>query len=49
MYWVQILILIQIIKWMPLYWGNKAIPSPTLTLPDTIFNLLIYFLHFYWK
>ncbi len=34
--------LIQIIKWMPPYWDNKALPTPTLTLPDTfIFYFLI--------
>ncbi len=27
---------------MPPYWDNKALPTPTLTLPDTfIFNFLI--------
>ncbi len=26
--------LIQIIKLMPLYWVNKALPTPTLTLPN---------------
>ncbi len=30
--------LIQIIKWMPPYWDNKALPTPTLTLPDTLFS-----------
>ncbi len=30
--------LIQIIKWMPPYWYNKALPTPTLTLPDTLFS-----------
>ncbi len=29
--------LIQIIKWMPPYWGNKALPTPSLTLPGTLF------------
>ncbi len=28
MYWVQIIIFIQIIKWMPPYWDNKALPTP---------------------
>ncbi len=32
------IILIQIIKWMPPYWYNKALPAPTLTLPDTLFS-----------
>ncbi len=31
------IILIQIIKWMPPYWDNKALPTPTLTQPDTLF------------
>ncbi len=35
---MQIIILIQIIKWMPPYWYNKALPTPTLTLPDTLFS-----------
>ncbi len=26
---------------MPPYWDNKALPTPTLTLPDTFFNFLI--------
>ncbi len=30
---------------MPPYWDNKALPTPTLTLPDTfIFNFLIIFI-----
>ncbi len=33
------IILIQIIKWIPSYWVNKALPTPTLTLTD---NLLGY-------
>ncbi len=27
MYWVLKLILIQITKWMPPYWDNKALPT----------------------
>ncbi len=39
---MSIIDLIQIIKWMPPYWDNKALPTPTLTLPDTfILNFLI--------
>ncbi len=39
-YWV--LILIQIIKWMLLYWDNKALPTGTLTLPNTFSNVLLF-------
>ncbi len=35
---MQILILIQIIKSMPPYWDNKALPTPTLTLPYILFS-----------
>ncbi len=28
------------------YWDNKALPVPTLTLPDTYFQHCDYFLHF---
>ncbi len=32
---------------MPPYWDNKALPTPTLTLPDTfIFNFFIIFFIF---
>ncbi len=41
-------ILIQIIKWIPPYWHNKALPRPTLTLLDTLFQLFDHF-YFYWK
>ncbi len=35
-------ILIQIIKWMSPYLDNKALPTPTVTLPETfIFNILV--------
>ncbi len=38
---MQIIVLIQIIKCMPPY-CDKALPTPTLTLPDTlIFNFFI--------
>ncbi len=47
MYWVQIIILIQIIKWMPPYWDNKALPTPTLTLPDTLFSTFWLFPSFF--
>ncbi len=46
------MVLIQIIKWMPSYWDNKALPTTTLTLPDTfVFTLLILdtYFNFYWK
>ncbi len=36
------LIFNNILKLMPPYWDNKALPTPTLTIPDTfIFNFLI--------
>ncbi len=35
--------LIQIIKWMSPYWDNKALPTPTLTLPDTLFATFLLF------
>ncbi len=38
------IILIQIIKWMPPYWDNKALPTPTLTNPILYFNFSIIFL-----
>ncbi len=28
------------------YWENKVLPTPTLTLPDTILNFLIIFFIF---
>ncbi len=31
------------IKWMPPYWDNKALPTPTLTLPDTLFSTFLFF------
>jgi len=35
-------ILIQIIKWMSPYWDNKALPTPTVTLPESfICNFLV--------
>ncbi len=48
MYWVWIIILFQIIKWMAHFWDNKALPTPTLTLPVTFlfFQLFYYFLIF---
>ncbi len=44
MYWVQIIVLIQIIKWMPLYWDNKA-----LTLPGTLLSTFRLFASFLLK
>ncbi len=35
-YWVKIIIVIQIAKWMSPYWDNKSLPTSTLTLPDTL-------------
>ncbi len=35
-YWVKIIILIKIAKWISPYWDNKSLPTPTLTLPDTL-------------
>ncbi len=48
MYWVWIIILFQIIKWMAHFWDNKALPTPTVTLPVTFlfFQLFIIFLIF---
>ncbi len=28
---------------MPIYWDNKALPTPTLTLPDTLFSTFLLF------
>ncbi len=41
-YWVQVIIFFQIIKWMPSYWDNKTLPTPTLTLPHTLFLTLTF-------
>ncbi len=35
------IVLIQIIKWMPPYLYNKALPIPTLTYPILYFQFLI--------
>ncbi len=35
------------IKWISPYWYNKALPTPTLTLHDTLFLSLIIYLIFY--
>ncbi len=37
------IILIQTIKWMPPYWGNKALSTPTLTI-YSIRKTLFYFI-----
>ncbi len=39
---MQIIVLIQIIKCMPPYWDNKALSTPTLTLPDVLIISLIF-------
>ncbi len=41
--------LILIIKRMPPYWVNKALPTPILTLPDTLFSTFWLFPLFYRK
>ncbi len=40
------IVLIQIIKWMPPYLDNKALPIPTLLYPIKVFRLFYYFLNF---
>ncbi len=37
------------IKWMPPYWDNKALPKPTLTLPDTLISTFLLFPSFLLK
>ncbi len=46
---MYILILFQIIKWMPPYRDDKALPTPTLTLPNTLFSTIWLFPSFYKK
>ncbi len=41
------IIFIQIIKYMPPYWDNKALPTPNLNLPDTLFSTFLLFPSFY--
>ncbi len=36
-------------KWMPPYWVNKTLPTPTLTLPDNLFSTFSLFPSFLLK